>query len=645
MNAVSTDMDPAHLLDIAAASAPKTQEAQLHKQVLGRLLFEPGAPPIPAPLQGGLWRASRAFASDHDPLGKSLEHFRPRALEFAALWHPRLMAKRRSAGAFYTPAALSRWLVSQTLKGLTPSASGWRIADPCCGCGAFLLAVVDELAARQELDQLDGIYGIDVDPIAVEIARLSLWHRLGADPALAPKVADWIQIADGLEHPLDKLDAVVSNPPFNNAISGDTGRSAKERARLRRLMPGLAHGAYDLSTLFAARNAQRLRQGGRYGLVMPRSVLSVDSAGAMRQHLSQHAPLRLLWTPDDPRLFTDADVFVALMIGERGGDAQRPIAVSNCPPGPQGAPKEPMRQTRGPAPQTWTPLLLPERPLLDAITSGAVPLDRLEDHTIVHGGSATGAAYDLRPLVQDQPDGQGLRLITTGLIDRYTDLWGQRQCRYLRQRFDHPRWPASPDVPKSVARARARQADTPKILVAGLSKVLEAVCDPAGAMAGVVSTWVVRPRADGLLALWLLEALLNAPALSLVYMGRFRGKEMSGGNTTVGQRELKSLPVPADLTQLSLALKDAPVTPLPQRWQTVFDHADQRLTLARWAVSALDRPAGSALMVDKDAIAAACISALDGLDRQNHQALLQWFARRTGLDLSSPPDLNPSSTR
>ncbi len=109
---------------------------------------------------------------------------------------------------------------------------------------------------------------------------------------------------------------------------------------------------------------------------------------------------------------------------------------------------------------------------------------------------------------------------------------------------------------------------------------------------------------------------------------------MSGGNTTVGQRELKSLPVPADLTQLSLALKDAPVTPLPQRWQAVFDHADQRLTLARWAVSALDRPAGSALMVGKDAIAAACISALYGLDLQNHQALLQWFARRTGLNLS-----------
>ena len=122
---------------------------------------------------------------------------------------------RKSSGAFYTPRGLTAHLVRTTLAPLVGGRSSeqilaLRIADPAMGSGAFLVAACRFLASAAE-DALiaEGrwhpgdvtaadrallrrdlasrcLYGVDLNPMAVQLARLSLWlATLAADRPLS----------------------------------------------------------------------------------------------------------------------------------------------------------------------------------------------------------------------------------------------------------------------------------------------------------------------------------------------------------------------------------------------------------------------------------------------------------------------------
>ena len=118
---------------------------------------------------------------------------------------------RKSTGTFYTPQPLAEYLVRRTLQPLVASAAPeqilqLRILDPSMGSGAFLVAACRCLAAAYEralvrsgagdLDDRDRagirrviaercLYGVDLNPMAVQLARLSLWlTTLAADRPL-----------------------------------------------------------------------------------------------------------------------------------------------------------------------------------------------------------------------------------------------------------------------------------------------------------------------------------------------------------------------------------------------------------------------------------------------------------------------------
>lgn len=111
---------------------------------------------------------------------------------------------RKATATFYTPRALAHLIVRRTLGPLVATASperilALRIVDPSMGSGAFLVAACDYLAQAYEraliregrVDAYDidnqqrasfrrlvarhCLYGVDRNPMAVHLARLSLW--------------------------------------------------------------------------------------------------------------------------------------------------------------------------------------------------------------------------------------------------------------------------------------------------------------------------------------------------------------------------------------------------------------------------------------------------------------------------------------
>jgi hypothetical protein len=112
--------------------------------------------------------------------------------------------RRRETGSFYTPRSLTEFLVRRTLAPLVENATpeeilALRVLDPAMGSGAFLVAACRYLAIGYEaalireggltsgdLSEADRagfrrivaqrcLYGVDLNPMAVQLARLSLW--------------------------------------------------------------------------------------------------------------------------------------------------------------------------------------------------------------------------------------------------------------------------------------------------------------------------------------------------------------------------------------------------------------------------------------------------------------------------------------
>lgn len=93
---------------------------------------------------------------------------------------------RHSLGEFYTP----DWLCAKIVDELDLRA-GEKILDPACGSGSFLKAAANELCrlnpqiTAQELN--DSLYGIDIHPLSVQIAKATLLTSLGARLHAAPR--------------------------------------------------------------------------------------------------------------------------------------------------------------------------------------------------------------------------------------------------------------------------------------------------------------------------------------------------------------------------------------------------------------------------------------------------------------------------
>ncbi|MDB5343056.1 MAG: hypothetical protein JWP89_1433 [Schlesneria sp.] len=110
--------------------------------------------------------------------------------------------RRRALGSYYTPEWLARWMVARALSAAVQAThvDSWRILDPACGDGAFVLALLEELAARRGIPHADTagrlaivrdrIFGVDADPIAIKKLHQRLAEWIGGGLPDTAKVAN-----------------------------------------------------------------------------------------------------------------------------------------------------------------------------------------------------------------------------------------------------------------------------------------------------------------------------------------------------------------------------------------------------------------------------------------------------------------------
>lgn len=176
----------------------------------------------------------------------------------------------------------------------------FRVLDPACGCGNFLYIAYRELrglehelkqrivalAAETGLPVPDGprpfyplrnLQGIDIEPAAVQIARVTLWmgHRQmidqfgEAERPLPLQDLSTIRQADALRTPWPETDCIVGNPPFLGAshVRGGLGDDYAEWLKRE-----FGVGVKDLCTYWFRRTVDHLSADQRAGLVATNSI-------------------------------------------------------------------------------------------------------------------------------------------------------------------------------------------------------------------------------------------------------------------------------------------------------------------------------------------------------------------------------------
>jgi len=168
---------------------------------------------------------------------------------------------------------------------------------------------------------------------------------------------------------------------------------------------------------------------------------------------------------------------------------------------------------------------------------------RLGDYFDVSGSMTTADAYEIKPKIVDDEFGLGQRLVTTGLIDPEECFWGISECRYLKSVYRFPRISEDKDFNKALNK-RIFNSKRPKIIVAGLSSVVESYIDLEGKDIGSVATFSIFERSDNVkILLRLLEYLLSE-SVQQKLQDELGGNALGGGAVTMKKSFLSDLDLP-----------------------------------------------------------------------------------------------------
>jgi hypothetical protein len=130
--------------------------------------------------------------------------------------------------------------------------------------------------------------------------------------------------------------------------------------------------------------------------------------------------------------------------------------------------------------------------------------------------------------------GELFRFVVSGNIDRYCIRWGR--ARFMKRCFDRP---VLPSASMLLTDAKRRLFQGPKIVIAGMTRRIEAAWDPGGMALGVQVYCAAELREDRRYLL----GLLNSKLFSFLFRGRFRAKQLAGGFLSVNKSQLDQLPV------------------------------------------------------------------------------------------------------
>ena len=340
-----------------------------------------------------------------DILGQVYEQFLGKVIRLTEGHHAVVEDKpevKKAGGVYYTPTYIVDYIVKQTVgklvEGKTPKqVAKLRILDPACGSGSFLINAYQFLLdwhrdwyiahdpgkwaksrdpvlvqtttgwkstiSERKRILLDNIYGVDIDPQAVEVTKLSLlmkvlegeneqtiqpFLRLFHQRAL-PDLGDNIKCGNSLIGPeayqeaqlsllpesdqyrinvfdwtrgfpevmkAGGFDAVIGNPPYIR-IQMMKEWAPTEVELYKKLYRSAASGNYDIYVVFVEKALSLLNKSGKMGFILPHKFFNAQYGEGLRGIISKGKHLSHVIHFGDQQVFKGATTYTCLLFLEK----------------------------------------------------------------------------------------------------------------------------------------------------------------------------------------------------------------------------------------------------------------------------------------------------------------------------------------
>lgn len=172
--------------------------------------------------------------------------------------------EKNKFGVYYTPT----FIVQDLLKYI-PVSTNKTFCDPCCGTGNFIVEAL-KLGFTP-----DNVYGFDIDPIAVEIARARFKELTGLDGEKQIQCLDFLQYSQLNQNSV--YDYIYTNPPWGQKISKEQKSIIAQNFSLPTTLVN------DTCSLFFAICARHLADDGALGFLLPDAVFNIGVYEPLRQ--------------------------------------------------------------------------------------------------------------------------------------------------------------------------------------------------------------------------------------------------------------------------------------------------------------------------------------------------------------------------
>lgn len=245
---------------------------------------------------------------------------------------------RKVTGSYYTPDCVVQFIVQETLAPLVQGRKPheiekMRVCDPAMGSSHFLGASLNylgraylEAVERETNDDLkitlvqakrkllhSCIFGADVNPRAVKLAKMSLWLETAEPGEPLEDLDDQIKQADSLTNEFlwksewkflsSGIDAVVGNPPY----LGESGHKEVFRPIATSwLGKKYYQGKMDLLYFFFHLGIEILKPNGRLGFITTNYFTTASGAVKLRKSLNESTNIDLLLNLNEMKVFGEA---------------------------------------------------------------------------------------------------------------------------------------------------------------------------------------------------------------------------------------------------------------------------------------------------------------------------------------------------
>lgn len=268
---------------------------------------------------------------------------------------------RRSRGSYYTPGYVVDHILDQALGPIVHPDGSHRLAsdeilaigviDPAMGSGNFLISAVeylaaayidaltreakrcgevmaDELAEYRAMVAEHCVHGVDLDPIAVEIARMSLLIESRLSQPTVSALREHLRCGDSLAQPRTgdgDFDVVIGNPPYIASYSRESVRMPESVKATHSASSRSLSGRVNTFPMFVERGLDLLSPGGMLSLLLPKPMLLMSAYRPLRRMLVPECLQSVTLCPDD--VFKDAHVASVVITARKHGGGMPPASI------------------------------------------------------------------------------------------------------------------------------------------------------------------------------------------------------------------------------------------------------------------------------------------------------------------------------